>query len=116
MIPNEQGVPEPPQRVHWDNEFTKNLLGLPGAYDLGPERCAWLMQGATNWMGDNGILRKIEAQYRKFNYMGDVTWTKGKVAAKSRENGRNMVTLEVWCENQRDEVTAKARIEVELLS
>ena len=48
MIPNEQGVPEPPQRVHWDNEFTKNLLGLPGAYDLGPERCAWLMQGATN--------------------------------------------------------------------
>jgi len=116
MIPNEQGVPEPPQRVHWDNEFTKNLLGLPGAYDLGPERCAWLMQGATNWMGDNGILRKIEAQYRKFNYMGDVTWTKGKVAAKSRENGRNMVTLEVWCENQRDEVTAKARVEVELLS
>ena len=116
MIPNEQGVPEPPQRVHWDNLFTKNLLGLPGAYDLGPERCAWLMQGATNWMGDNGILRKIEAQYRKFNYMGDVTWTKGKVAAKSRENGRNMVTLEVWCENQRDEVTAKARVEVELLS
>ena len=68
-----------------------------------PERCAWLMQGATNWMGDAGFLRKIEAQYRKFNYMGDVTWTKGKVAAKSRENGRNMVTLEVWCENQRDE-------------
>src|SRR5439155_207589 len=40
MIPNEQGVPEPPQRVHWDNAFTQRLLGLPGAYDLGPERCA----------------------------------------------------------------------------
>ena len=36
MIPNEQGVPEPPQRVHWDNAFTQRLLGLPGAYDLGP--------------------------------------------------------------------------------
>jgi hypothetical protein len=28
MIPNEQGVPEPPQRVHWDNAFTNRLLGL----------------------------------------------------------------------------------------
>ena len=116
MIPNEQGVPEPPQRVHWDNQFTKNLLGLPGAYDLGPERCAWLMQGATNWMGDDGILRKIEAQYRKFNYMGDVTWIRGEVTGKERVGDRNMVTLEVRCENHRDEVTAKARIEVELPS
>ena len=56
MIPNEQGVPEPPQRVHWDNAFTQRLLGLPGAYDLGPERCSWLIQGVTDWMGDDGLL------------------------------------------------------------
>ncbi|MGH7787607.1 MAG: FAS1-like dehydratase domain-containing protein [Candidatus Binatia bacterium] len=114
MIPNEQGVPEPPQRVHWDNQFTKNLLGLPGAYDLGPERCAWLTQGATNWMGDDGYVRKIEAQYRKFNYMGDVTWIKGKVADKKQDGDKKIATLEVWCENHRDEMTAKARIEVVL--
>src|SRR5882724_1688985 len=42
MVPNEQGVPEPPQRVHWDNHFTQNLLGLPGAYDLGIERLSWM--------------------------------------------------------------------------
>jgi hypothetical protein len=114
MIVNEQGVPEPPQRVHWDNQFTTNLLGLPGAYDLGPERCAWLTQIATNWMGDDGWLRKIEAQYRKFNYMGDVTWIKGKVAEKARENGRNIARCQVWCENHRGEETAKALIEVVL--
>ena len=60
------------------------------------------------------MLRKIEAQYRKFNYMGDVTWIKGKVAEKTREDGRNIVRLEVWCENHRGEQTAKARIEVVL--
>lgn len=114
MIVNEQGVPEPPQRVHWDNQFTTNLLGLPGAYDLGPERCAWLTQIATNWMGDDGMVRKIEAQYRKFNYMGDVTWVKGTVAEKARENGRNVVRCQVWCENHRGEQTAKAMIEVVL--
>jgi acyl dehydratase len=114
MIPNEQGVPEPPQRVHWDTPFTKNLLGLPGAYDLGPERCAWLTQVATDWMGDDGFFRKIEAQYRKFNYMGDVTWIKGRVAEKVRENGHKLARCEVWCENHRGERTAKARVEVAL--
>jgi acyl dehydratase len=114
MIPNEQGVPEPPQRVHWDNHFTQNLLGLPGAYDLGPERCAWLMQVATNWMGDDAYLRKIECQYRKFNYMGDVTWIKGRVAEKAREKGHNIARCEVWCENHRGEQTAKGLVEVAL--
>jgi acyl dehydratase len=114
MIPNEQGVPEPPQRVHWDNVFTQNLLGLPGAYDLGIERCAWMTQVATNWMGDDGMLRRIEVQYRKFNYLGDVTWSKGKVTDKTVENGRKLVHLEVWCENHRSEMTAKGRAIVEL--
>ena len=62
----------------------------------------------------DGHFRKIEAQYRKFNYMGDVTWIKGKVLEKTRENGRKIVRCEVWCENHRDERTAKALIEVEL--
>jgi len=114
MIPNEQGIPEPPQRVHWDNHFTQNLLGLPGAYDLGIERCAWLMQVATNWMGDDAMLRNIDVQYRKFNYMGDLTWNKGKVAEKKQEGDRRIVRLEVWCENHRGEVTARGTAEVVL--
>jgi hypothetical protein len=65
-------------------------------------------------MGDDGYVRKIEAQYRKFNYMGDVTWTKGTVVEKARENGRNIVRCDVWCENHRGEKTAKALIEVVL--
>lgn len=114
MIPNEQGIPEPPQRVHWDNAFTQRLLGLPGAYDLGPERCSWLIQGVTDWMGDNGRITKIDARYHKFNYMGDVTWVKGKVAEKNERDGKGFVTLHVECVNHRDEVTATATAEAEL--
>jgi acyl dehydratase len=114
MLPNEQGVPEPPQRVHWDNHFTQQLLGLPGAYDLGPERCSWLIQGMTDWIGDNGRLTRIEARYRKFNYMGDVTWVKGKVTDTSERDGKGFVTCEVQCINHRDEVTATAIAEAEL--
>ncbi len=114
MIPNEQGVPEPPQRVHWDNAFTQRLLGLPGAYDLGPERCSWLIQGVTDWIGDNGFLASIEARYLKFNFMGDVTWVRGRVTDKYERDGKGLVRCELECVNHRDEVTATAVAEAEL--
>jgi acyl dehydratase len=114
MIPNEQGVPEPPQRVHWDNAFTQRLLGLPGAYDLGPERCSWLIQGMTDWIGDHGRLTRIEAKYLKFNYMGDVTWIRGSVTDKFERDGKGFVRCAVECINHREEITASAVAEAEL--
>jgi acyl dehydratase len=114
MITNEQGVPEPPQRVHWDNEFTSRLLGLPGAYDLGPERCSWLIQVVTDWMGDNGFLAMIDAQYRKFNFMGDVTWIRGTVTDKFEKDGKAYVRCAVESINHRDEISAKGIAEAEL--
>jgi len=114
MVPNELGVPEPPQRVHWDNHFTQQILGLPGAYDLGPERCSWLIQGATDFMGDDGAITRLECQYRKFNYMGDVTWVQGRVTDKYERDGKGYAKLYLECVNHRDEVTAKGEAEVEL--
>ena len=114
FIVNEQGVPEPPQRVHWDNEFTMRLLGLPGAYDLGPERCAWLIQVCTDWMGDAGHLARLECKYLKFNYMGDVTWITGTVTEKFERDGKAYARVKVECLNHRDELTAAGTAEVEL--
>jgi len=114
MIPNEQGVPEPPQRVHWDNHFTNRLLGLPGAYDLGPVRCSWMIQALTDWMGDDARLTKITTQYRKFNYMGDVSWAEGEVTDKFERDGKAYVRCKVWTRNHRDEITAKGIAEAEL--
>jgi acyl dehydratase len=109
MIPNEQGVPEPPQRVHWDNKFTQDTLGLPGAYDLGLERCAWLCHLVTDWMGDDGMLVSIDARYRRFNYLGDVTWVRGKVVEKMTDpRGRKLVRCAVETVNHLDEVTGTA--------
>jgi len=116
MVPNEQGVPEPPQRVHWDNKFTQDTLGLPGAYDLGLERLSWMCHAATDWIGDDGFLSFIEARYRRFNYLGDVTWATGKVAEKLERDGKKMVRLDLWTVNHRDQVTATAVAEASLPS
>jgi hypothetical protein len=65
-------------------------------------------------MGDSGHLRKISVQYRKFNYMGDVTWCKGKVTEKLQDKGKKVVRCEVITENHRGEMTTKGPAEIEL--
>jgi acyl dehydratase len=110
-IDNAFGCPEPPERVHWDEPFAR-AVGVPGAYDYGPERVSWLGHVVTNWMGDDGVLRRLSAQVRRHNLIGDVTWCRGVVAAKSEAEG--LVDVELSAENQRGEVTAKGAATVAL--
>jgi acyl dehydratase len=101
-IPNASGVPEPPERVHWDEAFAR-AVGVPGAYDYGPERVAWLGHLVTNWMGDAGTLTRLSAQVRRHNLIGDTTWCRGEVTGK--DDG-GVVHLALRAENQRGETTA----------
>jgi acyl dehydratase len=101
-IPNALGVPEPPERVHWD-EAMAQAVGVPGAYDYGPERVAWLGHLVTNWMGDAGFLGRLNTQVQRHNLIGDTTWCRGMVTGKEA-GGR--VHLALRAENQRGETTA----------
>lgn len=60
----------------------------------------------TNWMGDSAYLKRLRAEMRRFNIVGDTTWLKGKVARKYTKDGWALVDLEIWAENQRGEITA----------
>jgi acyl dehydratase len=112
-IPNEQGVPEPPERVHWDPVLAAQV-GVPAPYDYGPERVSWLGNVATNWMSDAGRLRKLNVRVLRHNLMGDVTRCHGKVAATRVDDGRGLVELSLWSDNQRGERTADGTALVEL--
>ena len=112
-IPNEQGVPEPPERVHWDPDLAARV-GVPAPYDYGPERVSWLGQVATNWMGDDGFLRKLNARVLRHNLMGDVTWCRGEVVDTRVEDGAGLVELALRAENQRGELTADGTAIVEV--
>jgi len=112
-IPNAFGVPEPPERVHWDEPFARTV-GVPGAYDYGPERVAWLGHVATNWMGNDGLLRRLSAQVRRHNLIGDVSWCRGLVTGKREEDGLALVDVDLLVENQRNDITAKGSATVAL--
>ena len=89
---------------------------MPGGYDVGPQRISWVGQLMTNWMGDDGFLRRLNVSVRRPNIFGDVSWCRAKILDKRIEEGAHLVDLEVFVENQLGEVTAKGTAVVELPS
>ena len=89
---------------------------MPGGYDVGPQRISWLGQLMTNWMGDDGFLRRLSVQVRRPNIFGDVSWCKARVADKRIDDGAHVVDLELTVVNQLAETTAAGSAVVELPS
>jgi acyl dehydratase len=114
-ITNRFGIPDVPERVHWEEDFALEV-GAPGAYDYGPERNSWLTHHLTNWMGDDGFLRKSSCKVRRHNPEGDMLFIKGKVKRKFVESGRHLVEIEQEGRNQDDELSVVGSGVVELPS
>jgi len=112
-IANRFGIPDCPERVHWEPEFALEV-GAPGAYDYGPERCSWLIHQLTNWMGDSGFLRSAHCKIRRHNPEGDILFLKAKVVRTWTEEGRNLVELEQSAHNQDGELSVLGGGVVEL--
>jgi acyl dehydratase len=94
---------EPIFAVHY-NKRAANAMGLPLCYDLGIQRHCWQITLLTNWIGDDGWLKRCRAEYRRFVYYSDVIWVKGKVTKKYfDENGEPCVDIETRGVNQREE-------------
>ena len=101
--------------MHWEEEFALEV-GAPGAYDYGPERCSWLAHHLTNWMGDDGFLRRATCKIRRHNPGGDILFINGTVKRKYVEDGRHLVEIEQVARNQDDELSILGTGVVELPS
>ena len=87
------------------------------ACDYGEQRYAWLCHVVTNWMGDDAWLYHIDGQWRKFVYVGDTNWVKGKITSKYiDDHGQYKVDMDIWCEDQRGLITAPGHATVILPS
>jgi acyl dehydratase len=112
-IPNRFGIPDCPERVHWEEEFAL-MVGAPGAYDYGPERCSWLTHHLTDWMGDDAMLRQASCKIRRHNPVGDTLFITGSVTRKYVEDGRNLVEIRQEARNQNGELSVLGSGIVEL--
>jgi len=73
---------------------------------------AALVRLLTDWMGDDGFLRKLYFEMRRQQRPGDTMVCKGKVIEKQRRDSEGWVGLEVWAENEREGVTTPGKAEV----
>jgi len=109
----ETGAQDSAARGHTEDKMAREV-GMPGGYDVGPQRISWLGNLLTNWVGDDGFVRMLDVKLRRPNIFGDVSWCRGKVAGKRVEDGVHLVDLEVHVENQLGETTATGTATVEL--
>ena len=92
-------IPDVPERVHWEDRFAA-AIGAPGPYDYGPQRISWAATLVAHWCGDDGWLKKLSVQVRRFNILGDATWVRGEVLEKEIVDGEHLVHVAVRCVNQ----------------
>jgi acyl dehydratase len=103
-----------PSIGHQDEAIATTELGMPGAYDNGPQRIGFMAAAVTNWMGDDAFMRALSVRVKLPVIFGDTSSFKGEVTGKRMENGSPLVDLKIWAENQLGETTATGTAAVEL--
>jgi acyl dehydratase len=93
----------------FEREASQKRAGLENASDYGPQRICWLGEFLTDWMGDDGTLKKFSAQVRHPSIIGDINTIKGKITAKYTKDGEHLVDCEMWVENQSGLITAPGK-------
>jgi acyl dehydratase len=89
--------------IHYDKDFALSR-GLPGVVVHGQLSTAFICQMLSDWYGQKGSLKKLNVSYKGLNFPGDTLTCRGVIKDKSQA-GENLVTLDVWVENQRGEKT-----------
>jgi len=112
--------------LHYDNNFAAGQgVGKPIVH--GALKRQWLVQLMTDWIGEDGFLKKFSCQYRAMDYPRDMktitepeegeTWQcKGKVTKKYVEDSEHYVDCNIWIENGKGEATTPGKATVILPS
>jgi acyl dehydratase len=91
--------------IHYDQDFAQSR-GLPGVIVHGQLVFSFLGQLMTDWIGEQGSLRKLTCSYKGMNFPDETITARGKVTKKYIEDGAHRVECNIWTENPKGEKTA----------
>jgi acyl dehydratase len=115
FVKNKRGIPDTVMRMHWDDEWAQ-AVGSPMAYDYALQREFWGYHFLTDWCGDDGIVLRMRAEARKFNYIGDFQKITGEVVDKHLTDGSAAIDVKLHLVSQRKETTMEVLATVALPS
>ena len=102
-------------QIHYDLGFA-TANGLPNVILHGALKNAFLGQLVTDWIGEEGCLKKLNARYSGMDVPGSPVYWKGAVTRKFVENGEYWVECDLWLENVGGEKTTTGSVVVILPS
>ena len=91
-------------QIHYDQNYAKNN-GLPDIILHGALKGSWLGQLMTDWIGEEGYLKKLVTQYRGMDVPGTPMYGKGVVKRKYSEDGEDLVECDIWLEDHEGKKT-----------
>jgi len=99
--------------IHYDKDFAQSK-GLSGVIVHGQLVASFLGQLITDWIGEQGSLRKLTCNYRGMNFPGEAIICQGKASKKYTENSAHFIECNIWAENVKGEktVTGKATVSI----
>ena len=102
--------------LHYEDTFAESQgTGKPIIH--GQLKRAWLIQLLTDWIGEEGFIKKFSCRFRAMDHPrlmvgtadcqeeGETWWCKGKVTKKYVENGEHYLDCNIGVENGQGEVT-----------
>ena len=89
-------------RIHWDQAYARSE-GHRDVLVVGPLQAAYLMQMITDWLGEDGTLRKLFYRHHLEAIPGDVLTCTGNIKDKREEDGKGCLELDLLIENQNKE-------------
>ena len=85
-----------PHRIHYDQDYTRNVESHPDILVHGPLQGVYLMQLLTDHFGPAAVPTRFEFRHEAPVYLGGSLTCRGRVVAVDRDQGA--VRCEVWAE------------------
>jgi acyl dehydratase len=102
--------------MHYDKDFAQSK-GLPGVIVHGMLMGSFLGQMLTDWIGDEGTLKKLNTMNRAMVFPDQDLTCKGIVTKKYLLNGEGIIECDIWLENAKGEkaITGMAVVSLPIL-
>ncbi len=99
--------------IHYDKDVAR-AEGHPDVLVQGPLKLALFDRLMREWIGEEGVLKKISATYRGIDLPGNTLYIKGKILSKNIEKDKGTIYCELWAENETGKTTTKGNAVVVL--
>lgn len=91
-------------------------VGFPHAVGVAMQNEVCVVHAITNWMGDDGFIRKFDLRHEGMNFQGDVSRVNGTVKRKYTDKNKHLVDIEAQSECQDGRLLIKGVVTVQLPS